>query len=273
MLARFWGVRGSTPTPQRENMRYGGNTSCIELRTDSAEVLILDGGTGIRLLGKKLEEEFGGRPIKGHIFFSHFHLDHIQGIPFFGPLYNPKNHFTFYFADRHDAQLVLDAISGIMASPYFPVDMSNLPCGRDYISLAEGRLNVANTTIDVLPLNHPQGSFGFRVMQNEKTLTYCTDVELGVEWSDANVRRLAQDADIFIVDAQYTPQDLPAHKGWGHSSWKQAVEIGKAANAAQIALFHYSPNYEDTIIDAMVENGKKDHPGVIATWEGLEVTI
>ena len=160
-----------------------------------------------------------------------------------------------------------------MASPYFPVDMSNLPCGRDYISLAEGRLNVANTTIDVLPLNHPQGSFGFRVMQNEKTLTYCTDVELGVEWSDANVRRLAQDADIFIVDAQYTPQDLPAHKGWGHSSWKQAVEIGKAANAAQIALFHYSPNYEDTIIDAMVENGKKDHPGVIATWEGLEVTI
>jgi len=273
MLARFWGVRGSTPTPQKENMRYGGNTSCIELRTDSPEVLILDGGTGIRLLGKKLEEEFGSRPIKAHIFFSHFHLDHIQGIPFFGPLYDSKNHFTFYFANRHDAQLVLDAVSGIMASPYFPVDMSNLPCGREYINLAEGRLNVGGTAIDVLPLNHPQGSFGFRMTQEGKTLTYCTDVELGAEWSDTNVRKLAQDSNIFIVDAQYTPEELPAHKGWGHSSWKQAVEIGKAANAAQIALFHYNPNHDDTTIDAMVENGKKDHPGVIGTWEGLEVTI
>jgi len=256
-----------------ENMRYGGNTSCIELRTDSPEVLILDGGTGIRLLGKKLEKEFSGRPIKGHIFFSHFHLDHIQGIPFFGPLYNSKNHFTFYFSKRQDAQLVLDAVSGIMASPYFPVDMSNLPCVRDYVSLAEGRLNVAGASIDVLPLNHPQGSFGFRVMQNAKTLTYCTDVELGVEWSDENVKRLAQDADFFIVDSQYTPEELPAHKGWGHSSWKQAVEIGREANAAQIALFHYNPNHEDAAVEAMVEDAKKQHPNVIATWEGLEVTI
>jgi phosphoribosyl 1,2-cyclic phosphodiesterase len=220
MRARFWGVRGSTPTPQKENMRYGGNTSSIELRTDSPEVIILDGGTGIRLLGMKLEEEFDGKPIKGHILFSHFHLDHIQGIPFFGPLYNPKNHFTFYFAHRQDAQLMLDAISGIMASPYFPVDMSNLPCGRDYVNLVEGRLSVANTIIDVLPLNHPQGSLGLRVMQDEKSLTYCTDVELGVEWSDANVIRLAQNADLFIVDSQYRPEELHAHKGWGHSSWK-----------------------------------------------------
>jgi len=273
MHARFWGVRGSTPTPQKENMRYGGNTSCIELRTDSPEVLILDGGTGIRLLGKKLEEEFAGRPIKAHIFFSHFHLDHIQGIPFFGPLYNSKNHFTFYFAERHDAKLVLDAVSGIMASPYFPVDMSNLPCGRNFISLNEGTLSVANTTIDVLPLNHPQGSLGFRLMHHGKTLTYCTDVELGVEWSDTNVRKLAHEADLFIVDSQYTPEELPAHRGWGHSSWKQGVEIGNEANAAQLALFHYNPNHEDAAIEQMLENAKKGHPNVIATWEGLEVTI
>src|SRR5688572_7507759 len=209
MHARFWGVRGSTPTPQRENMRFGGNTSCIELRTDSDEVLILDGGTGIRLLGNKLEKEFQDKPIKGHILFSHFHLDHIQGIPFFTPLYNPKNHFTFYFADRRDAQLVLDAVAGIMGSPYFPVDMSNLPCRRDYVTLVEGNLQVSNTSIDVLPLNHPQGSFGFRVVQNGKALTYCTDVEIGVDWSDSNVRKLASDADCFIVDAQYTPEELP----------------------------------------------------------------
>ena len=273
MLARFWGVRGSTPTPQTENMRYGGNTSCIELRTDSDEVLILDGGTGIRRLGTKLEKEFGHRPIRGHIFFSHFHLDHIQGIPFFSPLYDPKNHFTFYFADRRDAQLVLDAVAGIMGSPYFPVDMSNLPCKRDYVRLLEGKLTVANTSIDVLPLNHPQGSFGFRVMQNGRALTYCTDVELGVDWSDSNVRKLAQDSEFFVVDAQYTPEELPAHKGWGHSSWKQAVDIGTDANARQIALFHYNPNHEDKDIEDMLQQAKNFHPNVIGAWEGLEVTI
>lgn len=273
MHVRFWGVRGSTPTPQMENMRYGGNTSCIELRTASDEVLILDGGTGIRLLGKKLEDEFAGRPIRAHIFFSHFHLDHIQGIPFFGPLYNPKNHFTFYFAERLDAKLMIDAVAGIMASPYFPVDMSNLPCGRNYVSLSEGRLKVADATIDVLPLNHPQGSFGLRVTQDQKVVTYCTDVELGVEWSDSNVRTLAQDSDLFIVDSQYTPEELKHHKGWGHSSWAQAVDIGVQANAKQIALFHYDPVHQDTAVDDMVENAKKHHPNVIAAWEGLEVTI
>jgi phosphoribosyl 1,2-cyclic phosphodiesterase len=273
MLARFWGVRGSTPTPQSENMRYGGNTSCIELRTNSDEILILDGGTGIRRLGARLENEFGGRSIRGHIFFSHFHLDHIQGIPFFSPLYNSRNHFTFYFADRRDTQLMLDAVGGIMASPYFPVDMSNLPCKRDYVRLVEGRLQVANTTIDVLPLNHPQGSFGFRVMQNGKALTYCTDVELGLDWSDANVRKLAQDAEVFIVDAQYTPEELQAHKGWGHSSWKQAVDIGKDANAKQIALFHYNPDHGDEEIEQMIQQAKKHHPNVIATREGLELTV
>jgi phosphoribosyl 1,2-cyclic phosphodiesterase len=273
MHARFWGVRGSTPTPQKENMRFGGNTSCVEVRTDSDEVIILDGGTGIRLLGAKLEKEFGGKPITAHIFFSHFHLDHIQGIPFFSPLYNPRNHFTFYFAERRDAQLMLDAVAGIMGSPYFPVDMSNLPCKRDYVLLVEGRLNVANMSIDVLSLNHPQGSYGFRLTQDGKALTYCTDVELGVDWSDSNVRTLARDAECLIIDAQYTPEELHAHKGWGHSSWKQAVDIGKDANAKQIALFHFNPSHEDQAIDEMLQQAKKHHPHVVAAWEGLEVTI
>lgn len=273
MHVRFWGVRGSTPTPQRENMRFGGNTSCVELRTNSDEVLILDGGTGIRLLGLKLEEEFRGRPIKGHIFLSHFHLDHIQGIPFFSPLYDSKNHFTFYFAERRDAQLLLDAVAGIMATPYFPVDMSKLPCMRDYVRLTEGRLDVANATIDVLQQNHPQGSFGFRFTHKGKTLAYCTDVELGLDWSDSNVKALANNANLFIVDSQYLPEELAAHVGWGHSTWKQAVDTGKAANAAQIALFHYNPSHDDNVIEQALQDAKRIHPNVIAAWEGLEITI
>jgi len=179
MRVRFWGVRGSTPTPQIENMGIGGNTACTEIRTDSDQILIFDGGTGIRLLGKELEREFGNRPMRAHIFFSHFHLDHIQGIPFFRPLYNPNNHFTFYFAGRRDANLVLDALSGMMANPYFPVDMSKLPCSREYVDLAEGAFQAAEANILVLPLNHPQGCVGYRIEQNGKAISYCTDVEHG----------------------------------------------------------------------------------------------
>src|SRR5712691_10896090 len=152
MRVRFWGVRGSTPTPQKENMGYGGNTSCIEIRTDSNQILVFDGGTGIRLLGRELQEEFGDKPIEAHILFSHFHLDHIQGVPFFRPLYDSRNHFTFYFAGRRAAPGV-DALAGMMASPYFPVDISNLPCSRDYVDMVEGTFSLAGTKILVLPLN------------------------------------------------------------------------------------------------------------------------
>jgi phosphoribosyl 1,2-cyclic phosphodiesterase len=273
MRVRFWGVRGSTPTPQKENMNFGGNTSCIEVRTDNNELLIFDGGTGIRLLGKELEHEFAEQPIRGHIFFSHFHLDHIQGVPFFKPLYRAKNHFTFYFAGRRDANLVMDALAGMMANPYFPVDMSNLPCQREYVDLVEGTFRVADTRILVLPLHHPQGCVGYRIMQDGKVLSYCTDVEHGLNWSDRNIQTLAKDADFFIVDSQYTPEELSEHPGWGHSSWKQAIESGIQAGVKKIALYHHDPNHEDAVVAEILADAKKLFPNVIAASEGLEVTL
>ena len=254
-------------------MGFGGNTSCIEIRTDSNEILVFDGGTGIRLLGKALRREFLDRPIRAHIFFSHFHLDHIQGIPFFRPLYDSNNHFTFYFAGRHEANLVIDALAGMMANPYFPVDMTNLPCSREYVDLVEGTFKVADTQILVLPLNHPQGCVGYRIMQGAKTISYCTDVEHGCDWSDKNLRTLAQDTDLLIADSQYTPEELPEHIGWGHSTWKQAIDLGVEAGARQIALFHHDPNREDSTVEDIVKNALKYHPNVIAAREGLEVTI
>jgi phosphoribosyl 1,2-cyclic phosphodiesterase len=273
MRVRFWGVRGSTPTPQKENMGFGGNTSCTEIRTDANEILIFDGGTGIRLLGKELEQEFGDRPIRAHIFFSHFHLDHIQGIPFFRPLYNPRNHFTFYFAGRSEANLVGDALAGMMANPYFPVDMSKLPCMREYVDLVEGVFSAGDAKIMVLPLHHPQGCVGYRIMQNGKTVSYCTDVEHGEHWSDANILKLAQKSDFFIVDSQYTPEELPDHAGWGHSSWKQAIETGIEAGVKQIALYHHDPNHEDAALEEILQTARRYHPNVIVAREGLEVTI
>ena len=273
MRVRFWGVRGSTPTPQKENMEYGGNTSCIEIRTDTNQILVFDGGTGIRLLGNELQQEFGDRSIRAHIFFSHFHLDHIQGVPFFRPLYYPQNHFTFYFAGRRDAHLVMDALAGMMANPYFPMNMSKLPCSREYVDLVEETFTVADTRILVLPLNHPQGCVGYRIMQDSKVISYCTDVEHGVDWSDKNIMTLAKNADFFIVDSQYTPEELPGHVGWGHSSWKQAVESGIEAGVKQIALFHHDPYHEDGDVEKILNDAQKLYPNVIAAREGLEVTV
>jgi phosphoribosyl 1,2-cyclic phosphodiesterase len=254
-------------------MNFGGNTSCIEVRTENNEILIFDGGTGIRLLGQKLEQEFGTLPIRAHIFFSHFHLDHIQGVPFFKPLYNPKNHFTFYFPGRRDANQVMDALAGMMATPYFPVDMSNLPCQRKYVDLVEGTFTVGNTNILVLPLNHPQGCFGYRIMQDDKVLSYCTDVEHGLDWSDRNIQILSRNADFLIIDAQYTPGELPEYEGWGHSSWKQAIESGIQAEAKKIALYHHDPYHEDAVVTEILAEAKKLFPNVIAASEGLEVTL
>jgi phosphoribosyl 1,2-cyclic phosphodiesterase len=273
MRVRFWGVRGSTPTPQKENLGYGGNTSCIEIRTDTNQILVFDGGTGIRLLGNELQREFADKPISAHIFFSHFHLDHIQGIPFFRPLYDPQNHFTFYFAGRRDENLVMDALAGMMANPYFPMDMSKLPCSRDYVDLVEGTFTVADTRILVLPLNHPQGCVGYRIMQNGKAISYCTDVEHGIDWSDENIVKLATNADVFIVDAQYTPAELTEHVGWGHSSWEQAIRTGLQAGAKCIALYHHDPYHEDADLEKILGDAQKLHPNVIAAREGLEVTL
>ena len=273
MRVRFWGVRGSTPTPQKENMGYGGNTSCIEIRTGNNDILIFDGGTGIRLLGDELQREFGSRPIRAHIFFSHFHLDHIQGVPFFRPLYNSRNHFTFYFSGRRDANFTMDALTGVMANPYFPVDMSKLPCSREYIDLVEEAFSVAGVKILVLPLNHPQGCVGYRVMQNGKVVSYCTDVEHGVDWSDRNVRRLSAGSDLLITDAQYTPEELPNHLGWGHSSWKQAIELGIEAGVKRIALYHHDPYHEDSELEQILQSAMLLYPDVIAAREGLEITV
>ena len=253
-------------------MGYGGNTSCVELRTRSNEILIFDAGTGIRLLGKALEEEFNGSGIRAHLFFSHFHIDHVQGLPFFTPLYGEANHFTFYFAGRRDARRVVDALGGIMANPYFPVNVSTLPCERDYVDLIEGTFLVAGTKILVRKLNHPQGCIGYRITHAGKSIAYCTDTEHGPEWSDRNFQELAQDVDCLVVDAQYTPEEYPDHLGWGHSSWQGSVERAVRANAKQVVLYHHDPYHDDAAIDAILRKAQRLHPNVVAAREGLELT-
>jgi phosphoribosyl 1,2-cyclic phosphodiesterase len=272
MRVKFWGVRGSTPTPQAGNLRYGGNTSCVEVRLVDG-LYIFDCGTGFRSLGQQLESEANGKPIQAHIFVSHFHWDHIQGIPFFRPLYeNGQNQFFFHSSRRtRSLQRVMEEQ---MASPYFPVNTSEMKAGRNFYDIEEGETQVENATVRAMWLNHPQGCMGFRLETKEGILVYATDNEPGDDVFDKNVRKLAEGADVLIYDSQYLPEEYEAkRRGWGHSHWREAVNIVMQSGAKELVLFHHDPDHDDTVIDKVVQEARNYYPRVRAAAEGMEIKV
>ena len=272
MLVRFWGVRGSTPTPQSENLRYGGNTSCVEVRING-HIYVFDCGTGFRNLGKQLAQEHNGNAISAHIFLSHFHWDHIQGIPFFAPLYcNSGNSFVFHSSSR--TRGLQQALEEQMADPYFPVNMNEMAASRQFSNIDQGRMAFDGCTVDTMWLNHPQGCLGFRLEHKGKVLVYATDNEPGHAIFDKNVRKLAEGADVLIYDAQYLPEEYAARKqGWGHSHWREAVNVVMESGAKELILFHNDPDHSDACIDSVVTKAREYYPKVRAASEGMEIVL
>jgi phosphoribosyl 1,2-cyclic phosphodiesterase len=272
MLVRFWGVRGSTPTPQSENLRYGGNTSCVEVRVNG-DLYVFDCGTGFRNLGKQLAQQHNGDPVRAHIFLSHFHWDHIQGIPFFMPLYgNRESSFVFHSSSR--TRGLQRAIEAQMSAPYFPVNMNEMAAHRHFSNIDEGRLELDHVSIQSMWLNHPQGCLGFRLETQGKVLVYATDNEPGDPVFDKNVRKLAEGADVLIYDAQYLPEEYVARKqGWGHSHWREAVNVVMESGAKELVLFHHDPDHTDDCIDAVVRQAREHYPRVRAASEGMEIVL
>ncbi|MGB9119921.1 MAG: MBL fold metallo-hydrolase [Candidatus Angelobacter sp.] len=277
MLVRFWGVRGSTPTPQSENLRYGGNTSCVEVRVNG-HIYVFDCGTGFRNLGKQLSQEHAGdgkngHPINAHIFLSHFHWDHIQGIPFFSPLYNDRES-SFIFHSSSRTRGLQQALEEQMADPYFPVNMSEMAAHRQFCTIDEGRTKLEGCTVQAMWLNHPQGCLGFRMETQGKTIVYATDNEPGDPVFDKSVRKLAEGADVLIYDAQYLPEEYAARKqGWGHSHWREAVNVVMESGAKELILFHHDPDHSDSCIDAVVKQAREYYPKVRAASEGMEIVL
>lgn len=273
MRLKFWGVRGSTPTPQPDNLRYGGNTPCLEFRSEKGSLLIVDCGSGMRMLGRALLKEFRGRPIRAKVLLSHFHWDHIQGLPFFLPVYMKTNHFHFYSFRPHQASLK-ETLGGQMSNPYFPVNMTAMLARQEFTEIGEDPFRLDDFTIRACFVNHPQGALSFRIENAGKVVVYATDNEPGQSESDRKVRELARGADIFIYDSQYTSAQLKNEKkGWGHSTWEEGVAICKEVGVKEFVLFHFDPEANDDAIDRLLARTRRHFRRSRAAVEGLEIIL
>ncbi|MFH1416268.1 MAG: response regulator [Elusimicrobiota bacterium] len=262
MKIKIWGARGSIPTPGNKYDRYGGNTSCVELRIGK-KLLIFDAGTGIRELGIALNEEYGDRPIEGRVFITHAHWDHIQGFPFFTPVYIAANKFEVYGpmgADRNIEKI----ICGQHDLNYFPVSIADLLAKINFIDLTGEDVRIDDINISYMYLNHPGMTIGYKIECSEKTIIYATDNELDPDVGSSEKKdylmilsEFVKDADILITDAQYSDEEYKLKKGWGHSPINTVLDFAMNAGVKKLVFFHHDPMHTDEQLDELVDGAAK----------------
>jgi phosphoribosyl 1,2-cyclic phosphodiesterase len=274
-LLQFWGVRGSIPSPGKDTVRYGGNTSCIEMQIGGKR-LIFDGGTGLRLLSKDLINQ--QQSVEAYMFFTHYHWDHIQGVPFFKPAFMEGNCFHIYGAVPPDADSMKQHFCDRVMHSNSPVPLQGMEAELKFYELICGdTFQVDDITIETGPLNHPNGAMGYRVTWQGHTVFYCTDTEHLPDRPDENVLHLAREADILIYDAMYTDEEYNNPKspkvGWGHSTWQEGVKVAQAAGVKRLAIFHHEPNHSDDFLDQIETQVQEVSPGSFLAREGMIVQV
>jgi phosphoribosyl 1,2-cyclic phosphodiesterase len=272
---RFWGVRGSVPTPTLENLRYGGNTSCLAVALAEDRHLILDCGTGIRLLGNALGgEKRTGTAMEFDVLFSHYHLDHIEGLPFFSPLYDPRSRITFHGFST-GGKTVKEVLEGIVSPPYFPVPLGEVPSQLRFVTIdGTSTLEFGDVRVNMLPLNHPNGSLSYRLERGDRRIVYATDHEHGVAATDSALIRFCEGADYLIYDATYVPSEYEMlRRGWGHSTWYEGVHVARAAKVKTLVLFHHHPGHTDEQLESVLRVAREELPSVEIAREGMELPL
>ena len=270
---RFWGVRGSIPAPGPDTARTGANTPCVEV-TCEEDVVILDGGSGLRRLGNDLLDR-QRRGVQATLLFSHVHWDHIQGLPFFAPLYQETSSLVLRGAGSLE-----DALRQQMRPPNFPVSLADVPASIRFEPVIVGsRFEVGRFAVTSAPLHHPAGCAAFRLDALGRSIVYATDTEpRGVEELDGGLVELARGADVLIHDAQYTEAeyrgvDGTPRRGWGHSTWQDAVRVARAAKVDRLILFHHDPARDDEAVEQLEREARVEWRKTTAAHEGLEIQL
>ena len=280
MIIKCWGSRGSIPVSGRNVLKYGGDTTCIEVRTEDNEVIIIDAGSGIRNLGNVLANE---KLRECTILFTHYHWDHTLGLPFFKPVYMDGMQISIYGCSQTENSLE-EVIPRLMVSPYFPVDLHNVHSNIVYHKVCDTGFQIGSVSVTPISLSHPNRCLGYKLVENNKCAVIFTDNELtfkhpgGLDYND--YRDFAHNADLFIHDAQYTQKEYETKIGWGHSVYTDALKLALEAGVSRFGLFHHDPERTDAELDKIVDDCNKQvkmdnstNLDCFAVYEGMEINL
>jgi len=266
----FRGVRGSMPVSGSQTNRHGGHTLCIDIEAGPASTVVIDGGTGITDLHR---DRVSGGGTDYHVFLTHYHWDHIQGLLFFKPLYEASNSFTFY-GHRWNGMSSQEAIEGALRPPWFPVAMAETAARKSYVTIERAVFQIGELEITAAPLHHPQGVTAYRIDGPSRSIVIATDCERGDSRADGVLRELAANADILVHDAQYSPEEYEDHYvGWGHSTWAQAADAAQDAGVGELILVSHDPARTDDEIDGLVARTRDIFPNARAAFEGMQIEL
>jgi len=270
LSVKFWGVRGSIACPSAEHIKYGGNTSCIEINA-SGNRLVFDAGTGIRGLGK---EYFNNDVEHIHILLTHTHWDHINGFPFFVPAYNPKNSLHIMAGHLRGSGGIQNVLASQMDNPMFPVPLSAMQAKMRFEDFEAGMsFDICEDVhIRTAPLNHPNGATGYRIEHMGYSICYVTDTEHVAGKLDQNILKLIKDADLVIYDSTYTEEEFLGKIGWGHSTWNEGIKLCREAGAKSLAIFHHDPEHNDDFMDKLGAEAKAVWDDCFVACEGTSLT-
>ncbi len=281
MKIRIWGCRGSLASPGPSTVRYGGNTSSVEVRLSDGTLIILDAGTGIRDLGRHIAQS---EPVKQiNLFLSHLHLDHVEGIGFFSALWNPDVELHVW-GPPSPLRSLQDRIATLMSPPLFPVHLADVPCRPIYHDVPEESVTIGSARIHVQPVAHRGSTVGFRIEENGRTFAYIPDHEpaLGVDLEKVEPEwvsgfSVAQDADVLFHDSQYTEEEYPNHRAWGHSSIAHTIAFGQMTNVDNLVLFHHDPAHSDDELEQHLKRAKElwgtPNTAPVLAYEGMEIEL